>query len=180
MATWNTDPAHSSVEFSAKHLMVSTVRGRFGTFNAVLEFDEDNPAASSVEATIETGSITTGATDRDNHLRSGDFLESEKFPTMTFKSTAVEVTGENKGKVTGDLTLRGATKPVTLDVDYIGKLTDPWGNARVAFEASATINREEWGLTWNKALETGGVLVGRDIKIMLDFAFVKVTEAEAV
>lgn len=181
MAIWNIDPAHATAEFSARHMMVATVRGRFAPPTGTLEFDPANPAAASVEATIDATTLTSGQADRDAHLKSPDFLDVANFPTITFKSTKVEVTGENEANVTGDLTIRGITKPVTLKAEYLGSATDPWGNTKAGFTAETKINREDWGLTWNVALEAGGVLVGKDIKLSIDaeFALVKTPEAEA-
>lgn len=178
MATWKFDAAHTSASFSAKHLMVTTVRGHFAAPTGTLEFDPENPAASKVEATIDATTLVTGVTDRDNHLKSADFLEVDKYPTITFKSTKVELTGDSEGKVTGDLTIHGVTRPVTLNVEYLGMVNSPFGDKRVGFTATAKINREDWGLTWNVAIEAGGVLVGKDIKLELDLEAILVPEAE--
>lgn len=177
MSQWNIDASHSNVEFSVKHLMVTTVRGRFTAFSGTINFDPANPAAGSVDVTIEANSITTGTVDRDNHLRSADFFDVENHPHLTFKSTHVEVTGENSAKISGDLTIRGVTHPVILDVEFNGTNKDPWGQTKAAFEATTKINREDFGLTWNQALETGGVLVGKEIKISLDVQAVQVVES---
>ncbi len=171
MANWNIDPAHSNVGFVVKHMVVTKVRGKFTDVDAELNFDQDNPANSSVNATIQVASISTGAADRDNHLRSADFFEVENFPTMTFKSISVEVENDSVAKVHGDLTIRDVTKPVVLDVQFLGTGKNPWGVEVAGFEASTKINREDFGLTWNQALETGGVLVGKDITIELDVQF---------
>lgn len=176
MATWKLDSAHTSAAFSARHMMVTTVRGTLGTITGELEFDPANPAAAKVEATIDAKGLNSGVPDRDNHLRSADFLDVENYPTITFKSTRVEVTGENTGKVHGDLTIRGVTRPVVLDVEYHGQSPSPFGDTRAGFTATTKINREDWGLTWNVALETGGVLVGKEVKIDLDVEAVLVTE----
>ena len=178
MATWKFDPAHTTVSFSARHMMVTTVRGRFDPPTGVLSFDPQNPAASSVEAEIAASTVNTGVEMRDNHLRSADFLEAETYPTLTFKSTKVEVTDENEGKVTGDLTIHGVTRPVTLNVEYLGLVNSPFGDQRAGFTASTKINREDWGLTYNMAIEAGGVLVGKDIKIELDVEAILVPESE--
>jgi polyisoprenoid-binding protein YceI len=178
MATWKFDPAHTTVSFSARHMMVTTVRGTFAPPKGKLEFDPENPAAAYVEAEIDATSLTSGVTDRDNHLRSADFLDAANFPTLTFKSTKVEVTDDNEGKVTGDLTIRGVTHPVTLKVEYLGAVNSPFGDKRAGFVASTKINREDWGLTWNVAIEAGGVLVGKDIKIELDVEAILVPETE--
>lgn len=178
MATWNLDPAHSRANFSARHMMVTTVRGGFDKLSGTLEFDPKNPQASSVNATIEAASINTGVGDRDNHLRSADFLDVENYPTITFKSTNVKVTGDDSADVTGDLTIRGVTRPVTLKVEFLGE-SSGMGTERAGFEATTKINREEFGLTWNVALETGGVLVGKDITLNIDAQVIKATQGEA-
>jgi polyisoprenoid-binding protein YceI len=176
MAQWNFDKAHTNVEFVVRHMMVSNVRGSFGEYDGIINFDPANPAASSVEVTIQTASINTGVADRDNHLRSADFFDAATYPTITFKSTAVQVVDDNNVKLTGDLTMHGVTKPVTLDVEYLGQGNSPFGDVRAGFEASTKINREDFGLGWNVALEAGGVLVGKEIKIQLAVEAVKVTE----
>ena len=176
MAQWNFDKGHSNVEFVVRHMMVSNVRGSFGEYDGIINFDPANPAASSVEVTIQTASINTGVVDRDNHLRSADFFDTATYPTITFKSTGVQVVDDNNVKLTGDLTMHGVTKPVTLDVEYLGQGNSPFGDVRAGFEASTKINREDFGLGWNVALEAGGVLVGKEIKIQLAVEAVKVTE----
>lgn len=162
-------------------MMVTTVRGRFAPPTGTLEFDPANPAAAHVEATIDATTLTSGQADRDAHLKHPDFLDVANYPTITFNSTHVELTGDTEARVTGDLTIRGVTKPVTLNVEYIGVATDPWGNTKAGFTAETKINREDWGLTWNIALEAGGVLVGKEIKLNIDteFILVKTPEAEA-
>ncbi len=178
MTQWQIDPTHSRVEFAVKHMMVSTVRGNFDDFSATLEFDPANPAASAVSATVQLASINTGTADRDNHLRSADFFDVENFPAMTFTSTGVKLDGERVAQVTGDLTIRGVTKSVTLEVEFLGEGVTPFGNKMAAFEATGKINREEFGLTWNVALEAGGVLVAKDVKISLEVQFVPVAQPE--
>lgn len=179
MSVWKIDSAHANANFAVRHMMVSTVRGRLGKVEGELQFDPENPNDASVEVTIDAASIDTGIVDRDNHLRSADFLDVEKFPEIKFKSTNVEVSSDNEGKVYGDLTIRGVTRPVVLNVNYLGLTTNPLTNSQtVGFEATTRINREEWGLEWNLALETGGWLVGKDIKITLDVEAVPVTVAE--
>lgn len=171
--TWTIDGAHSVAEFSVRHMMISTVRGSFSNFTGEIHLDPDHPEEGHVEAQIDVSSISTGEDKRDDHLRSGDFFEVEKYPHITFKSTSVKVKSDTKFLVTGDLTIRDVTKPVDLEVEYLGRMPkDLYGKDRVAFEATTTVNREEFGLTWNQALETGGVLVGNDIKISLDIAAV--------
>ncbi len=176
MAIWKLDSAHTIASFSTRHMMVTTVRGTLGTVTGEVEFDAANPAAASVTATIDTAGLNSGVADRDNHLRSADFLDVEKFPSVTFKSTRIEVTGDDTAKVHGDLTIRGVTRPVVLNAEYIGQVASPFGDTRVGFTASTKINREDFGLTWNVALEAGGVLVGKDIKVELDVEAVLVTE----
>lgn len=161
-------------------MMVTTVRGTFAPPKGKLEFDTEHPEQSYVEAEIDTTTLTSGVIDRDNHLRSADFLEVDKYPTLTFKSTKVEVKSENEGKVTGDLTIRGVTRPVTLNVEFLGLVNSPFGDKRAGFVATTKINREDWGLTWNVAIEAGGVLVGKEIKIEIDVEAILVTESEPV
>ncbi len=171
--TWSIDGAHSTAEFTVRHMMISTVRGSFSTFTGEIHLDPDHPEEGYVEAKIDVTSITTGEEQRDNHLRSADFFEVEKFPHITFKSTSVKAKSENKFIVTGDLTIRDVTKPVDLEVEYLGRMPkDLFGKDRVAFVATTKIDREEFGLTWNQALETGGVLVSKDINIELNIAAV--------
>jgi polyisoprenoid-binding protein YceI len=170
-STWQIDPNHSLVEFSAKHLMITTVKGRFTTVSGTIEVDEQNPDRSRVEAEIAAATLVTGAEQRDQHLRSPDFLDVEKFPTISFRSKRIQGTSKNPGdefRVTGDLTIHGTTREVTLDAVYEGTGKDPWGGERVSFSATTKIDRRDFGLTWNQALETGGLLVGNDIKISLE------------
>jgi polyisoprenoid-binding protein YceI len=179
MATWNLDPAHTSAGFVARHMMVTTVRGKFNTVSGTLEFNPDKPEAARVDVTIDAASISSGVEDRDNHLRSADFLEVEQFPQITFTSKRVNVTGKNEYDVIGDLSLHGVTREVTLKTEYLGQSPSPFGDVRAGFVASAKINREDWGLTWNAALETGGVLVSKEIKLDIDVEAVLVGEAAA-
>jgi polyisoprenoid-binding protein YceI len=167
-ATYEIDPVHSQVGFKARHLMVSWVRGTFGTFSGSINFDAKNPAVASVMASIDATSISTGNGQRDGHLKSPDFLDVAKYPTLAFKSKKFE--GKNgKFKVTGDLTLHGVTKEVSLDVDGLSSESkDDWGNLRVGATGTTKISRKDFGLTWNKAVETGGVVVGDEIEITLD------------
>jgi polyisoprenoid-binding protein YceI len=169
MALWKFDPAHASAQFAARHMMVMTVRGSFKKLDGFVEYDPANPAAARVEATIDAASIDTAMADRDNHLRSPDFLDVANFPTITFKSTKVTPKGGDRATITGDLTIRGVTRSVELDAELVGMSVNPFTKANHAgFSASTKINREDWGLTWNVALEAGGVLVGKDIGITLD------------
>lgn len=165
--TWDIDPAHSSAGFAVRHLMISTVRGRMAVKSGTIVFDERHPEASRVEAVIDATSVDTGATDRDNHLRSTDFFDAANHPTLRFESTRVEALGEDKYRVTGDLTIRGVTRAVTLDVEKEGEAVDPWGNHKAGLVATTTIDRTHWGLTWNAALEAGGVLVADKVKLEL-------------
>jgi polyisoprenoid-binding protein YceI len=169
---WRLDPAHTIVEFSAKHLMITTVKGRIPDVKGTIYIDEKNPKNSSVEATLNAASLDTRTEQRDQHLRSADFLEVEKYPEIKFRSTRIEGEGDSF-KVTGDLTIRDVTKPITLDVDLEGRTKDPWGGERVGFSAKGKIDRRDFGLTWNQVLEAGGVVVGNDIKINLDVQAVK-------
>jgi polyisoprenoid-binding protein YceI len=165
---WTIDPAHTDVGFSVKHMMITTVRGRFSGVSGRIELDEERPERSSVDVTIEAASITTGTPDRDNHLRSGDFLDVASWPELTYRSREVEATGEGSWRVTGDLTLHGVTKEVVLEVTEEGRGRDPWGGTRASFSATTKIDRRDFGLTWNAALETGGVLVENDVGISLE------------
>jgi Uncharacterized conserved protein len=174
---WNIDAAHTLVEFAAKHMMITTVKGRFADVRGTLTIDETQPDRSTVEVTMEAKSINTHSEDRDKHLRSAEFLDVAQFPALTFKSGRTEGTSNQQGKsftVTGDLTIRGVTRAVTLQATYEGRGRDPWGGERVSFSADTKIDRREFGLTWNAALEAGGVLVSNDIKIHIDVQAVRV------
>ncbi|GKV55060.1 polyisoprenoid-binding protein [Sporosarcina sp. NCCP-2222] len=169
MANWTVDNSHSSIGFSVKHMMVSKVKGVFENYSATVTADDlTDLTTASITFDIQTASINTKSEDRDNHLRSADFFNAEDFPTISFQSTNIVKDGDDEYKVTGDLTIKDVTKPVTFDVEYNGKGTNPWGVEVYGFEAETKLNREEFGLTWNAALETGGVLVGKDIKISID------------
>ena len=165
--TWVLDPSHSSVEFVAKHLMVTKVRGSFAEFEGAIHI-EDSLEDSWAEATIKTASITTRDAKRDGHLTSGDFLEIESYPEMTFKSSSLKHVEDNRYEAEGDLTVKGVTKPVVLNVEYNGVGTTPWGNEVAFFSASTEINREDFGMTWNQALESGGVLVSKKVRIEIE------------
>ncbi len=172
--TWNIDPAHSAAEFKVKHMMISNVKGKFSGLSGVLSLNEGDPSASTVQATIPVASLSTADDQRDAHLKSADFFDAEKFPTLTFQSTAVKATGAGEYAVTGNLTMHGVTQSVTFAVEgpsAPGK--DPWGNLRIGLSATTKINRKDFGLVWNAALETGGVLVGEDVAITLDVQFIK-------
>jgi polyisoprenoid-binding protein YceI len=179
MATWNLDKTHTSIEFVATHMMFTRVRGKFEDFSGVISYDPANPNASSVEVTIQAASINSGVTDRDNHLKSPDFLDVANFPTITFKSTKVEVSGD-KAKIHGDLTIRNVTRPVVIEAEAVGQGVNPWGMKVAGFSGSTKINREDYGLTWNVVLEAGGVLVSKEITINLDVQAVLAAEAAAV
>ena len=165
--TWVIDPTHSEVGFVARHLMVTKVRGSFADVTGTVQV-ADEVAQSVADVTIQTASVTTGTADRDGHLRSADFFDVENFPQITFVSTSFD--GDT---LTGDLTIKDVTKPVTLDVEFNGVATDPWGNDKAAFEATGELNRTDWGLTWNANLEKGGVLVSEKIKLVLDVQLAK-------
>ncbi|MEA2604406.1 MAG: hypothetical protein QOF89_5398 [Acidobacteriota bacterium] len=180
--TWQIDPAHSSVELAVKHMMFTTVRGRFKDVKGTIEVDEQNPDRSSVNAEIRTASIDTGVADRDTHLRSPDFLDVESYPTITFRSTRVEGAMDREGdrfRVVGDLTIHGTTREVTLDCVYEGRGKDPWGGERAGARATTKIDRRDWGLTWNQALEAGGILVGHDVRIEVEVQAVKAVPVPA-
>jgi polyisoprenoid-binding protein YceI len=160
------DRSHSEVAFQVRHLL-SKVRGRFAEFSGTIRYDESNPQNSHVDVTIQARSIDTAEVDRDKHLRSADFFEVEKYPTLTFTSTSVTPRGENNYDVVGDLAVHGVTRQVTLPASFLGAAQDPWGNTKFVFEAELTLNRKDFGLTWNAALETGGFLVGDEVRVSL-------------
>src|SRR5581483_9724491 len=167
---WEIDPTHSQATFSVRHLMIATVKGQFKIIRGQLHIDEQNPANSWVEAEADVASIDTRDTNRDAHLRSPDFFEAEKYPTITFKSTKVERVSGEEFKVTGDLTMHGVTKQVIFDGEYTGQIKDTFGNLRAGLSAKATINRKDFGLNWNVALESGGVMVSDNVKIEIDLS----------
>ena len=175
--TWQLDPAHSSVEFSVKHMMMTTVRGRFKNIQATLRGDRDHPEAAGVEATLDAASIDTGVADRDGHLRGPDFFDAERFPQITFRSTRIE--GEapkqegDRFQLVGELTIRDSAMEVVLDCAYEGRGTDPWGKTRAGFTFRTELDRREWGLRWNQALETGGVLVANKVRVDGEVQFVR-------
>ncbi|HWW59996.1 MAG TPA: YceI family protein [Thermoanaerobaculia bacterium] len=179
--TWQIDPAHSAVEFAVKHMMFTTVRGRFKDVTGTIEVDEQHPERSTVNVEIAAASIDTGVADRDAHLRSADFLDVEKHPLITFRSKRVEG-AKNDGspfKLIGDLTIRGKSVEVALDSAWLGSGKDPWGNTKGGAEGTAKIDRRDWGLTWNQALETGGILVANDIRIEIQVQAVKAVAVAA-
>ncbi len=178
--TWQIDSVHSHIYFTARHMMISKVRGQFESFSGTVSFDEENPTRTTVDIEIEVNSLNTKDEQRDGHLRSGDFFDAANYPVARFQSTRVEQIDENTGKLYGNLTIRGVSKPVVLDVEYAGQAKSPWGQVSAGFSASASVNRKDWGLNWNQALETGGVLVGDKIQLEIELELVKVVEAEAV
>jgi len=172
--TWNIDPVHSVAEFKVKHMMISNVKGQFPKISGKLTLDESDLTKSKVETSIETASIETRDPQRDGHLKSADFFDVEQFPTMSFKSTGIKVVGDSELSVEGDLTIRDTTRKVLFTVEGpTPPAKDPWGNTRVAVSATTKINRKDFGLTWNAALETGGILVGDEVTVTLDVQFVK-------
>jgi polyisoprenoid-binding protein YceI len=171
--TWTIDASHSRLGFSAKHAMVTTVRGSFTDFEGSLVLNGDDPAQSSATVVIRTASFYTGVADRDGHVRGEDFLDVEKFPTLTFTSTKVVQDGGDAYVMTGDLTIRDVTRPVDLKLEFEGTQQDPFGNNRVGFTGETTINRKDFGLAWNVALDKGGMLVSEKIKIQLDISAIK-------
>lgn len=178
--TWQIDSAHSHIYFTARHMMISKVRGQFESFSGEVNYDEENPTRTTVDIQIDAASLNTKEAQRDGHLKSPDFLDVANYPVVRFQSTKVEQTSADSGKLYGNLTIRDVTKPVVLDVEYAGQAQSPWGNISAGFSGSTAINRKEWGLNWNQALETGGVLVGDKIQIEIELELVKVAELEAV
>ena len=167
MKKWTIDAAHSEIGFSVKHMMISKVKGSFTSFDATVEANEENLNDALIDFKIDVASINTNNTDRDNHLRSADFFDAENFPHITFKANDIVKKGDEY-ELTGDITIKDVTRPATFEVEYGGKGTNPWGVEVVAFSAEGKVNRKDFGLTWNQALETGGVMVGEDIKISLE------------
>ena len=178
-ATWRIDPAHSHLEFAVKHLMISTVKGRFGELEGTVVVEDDDAETARIEVEIAARSIDTRVEKRDDHLRSADFLHAEQYPTLRFESTGVERIAGERLRVKGDLTIRDATREVTLDVEELGRVQDPWGGERAVFRATTKIDRKDFGLTWNQALETGGVLVGDEVRISIDAQLVLQDEAQS-
>ena len=174
--TYTLDPAHSRIGFVARHAMVTKVRGSFNEFTGSGYFDQENPDNSHLSVTIEAASVDTRNADRDAHLRTNDFFDMENHPQITFTSTSAEQTDDSSYRVTGDLTIKGVTKPVTLDVEVEGPAIDPYGNVRIGLEGSTVVNRKDWGVNWNAPLEAGGVLVGE--KVTLEFEVSAVRESE--
>jgi len=172
VGTWTVDAAHSQIGFSVRHMKIATVRGTFDVFEGGFSVAE-SPAASTAWAKIDASSINTGSADRDAHLNTADFFEVESHPELTFASTGVDIDGDDRARLNGELTIRGVTRPITLDVEFHGIITDTTGTARAAFTATGKINREDFALTWNQTLETGGVLVSKDVKLEIEVAAVR-------
>jgi polyisoprenoid-binding protein YceI len=176
--SWKIDPAHAQITFSARHMMIMNVRGQFEKFTGEVDFDEQNPALSTVDVQIDAASLNTNEPKRDAHLKSPDFLDVENYPYISFRSKRVEADGERHGRIIGDLTIRDVTREVVLETEYLGMSQNPWGMTSAGFSAHTRINRKEWGLIWNVALETGGMLVGDEIGINIDLEIIKQAEAE--
>lgn len=171
---WNIDPVHSTAQFKVKHMMISNVKGEFTSIHGILDLNVDDVTKSSVEASIDATTINTREPQRDAHLKSADFFDVEKFPVLTFKSTRISKVGEGELSVTGDLSIHGVTRSVDFEVEGPSAPTkDPWGNTRIGLSATTKINRKDFGLTWNAALETGGILVGEEVTLTLDVEFVR-------
>ncbi|HEX8945290.1 MAG TPA: YceI family protein [Gemmatimonadaceae bacterium] len=177
--TWAIDPAHAELGFAVRHLMLSTVRGRFGAVSGTITVDENDPRSAKVDVTVDVASIDTRQEMRDNHLRSADFFDAANHPTMHFVSKRIEGDVTKTFKVIGDLTIRGTTREIALDVTFEGRAKDPWGNDRAGFSASGKLNRHDFGLNWNQALEAGGVTVGAEVKLTLDVEIVRQAAAAA-
>ncbi len=171
--TWAIDPAHAELGFAVRHLMLSTVRGRFGAVNGTITVDENDPTSAKVDVTIDVTSIDTRQEMRDNHLRSADFFDAANHATMHFVSKRIDGDVTKTFRLIGDLTIRGTTREITLDATFEGRTTDPWGNDRAGFSATGKLNRRDFGLNWNQALETGGVVVGDEVKLTLDVEVVR-------
>jgi polyisoprenoid-binding protein YceI len=171
--TWDIDPTHTRIGFAVRHAMVATVRGNFAVFSGVLHLDHAEPGKSSAEVEIDAASINTGNQQRDDHLRSPDFLDVANYPTITFQSTSAEVKGGDEYLLHGDLTIKGVSKPVSVEFEKTGTSVDPWGGHRVGFEGRTKVNRKEWGLSFNAALETGGVLISEKVTLEFDIAAVR-------
>jgi len=179
METWNFDLVHSDIGFWVRHLMISKVRGHFNKWSGSLEIDEAKPEASKVSIDIDASSIDTKEEQRDNHLRSVDFLDVANYPVINFESTGVQKTGDSEYTATGNLTIHGVTKPVVLGVEYAGRTKDPWGGERAGFTAKTAIDRKDWGLGWNMALEAGGFVVGDKVEIQIEAEVVKAQQTVA-
>jgi polyisoprenoid-binding protein YceI len=174
--SWKIDLDHSTIQFSGRHMIVTTVRGRFDKFTANLEFDEQHPERTTVDVQIEAASLSSNYVERDNHLRSPDFLDVAQYPYITFKSKRVELVGSDRARLSGDLTIKGVTREVSLNVEHLGQYKSPWNTVSAGFSAQTKINRKDWGLTWNMALETGGLLVSEEITLTIELEVVKQVE----
>jgi polyisoprenoid-binding protein YceI len=175
--SWKIDSAHTLASFTVRHMMISNVRGEFEKVTGAVDFNEENPTEATVDVQIDVASINTRDSQRDQHLKSPDFFNIELYPKISFKSKSVERTGDTSARLIGDLTIKDITREVSLDVDYAGLATSPWGATSAGFTATTKINRKDWDLNWNVALETGGWLVGEEIKINIDLEIIKETEA---
>lgn len=171
--SWKIDPVHTEINFTARHMMISNVRGRFEKFSGTVEFDEKNPTVSAVNVEIEAASINTKEPQRDGHLRSPDFFNADKYPYLIFRSTRIEAVDESHGRIYGDLTIRDVTRPVVLETTFNGIAKSPMGTTNAGFSATTRVNRKEWGLNWNVALETGGWLVGDEINISIEVEIIQ-------
>ena len=176
--TWDLDPAHTRLGFAARHAMVATVRGGFNVFSGVIKIDHADPTKSSAEVEIDAASVFTNNEQRDGHLKSGDFLDVENHPKIIFRSSRAEVVSAEEYKLHGELEIKGQAHPVVLDLEFQGSSPDPFGNTRAGFEGRTTVNRKDWGLTWNVAIEGGGLLVGDKVKLELDVSAIKRPEAD--
>lgn len=176
---WNVDSSHSGINFSVRHMVVSKVRGRFTKYDVKLSLDSEDLTRSTVQASIDAASIDTGVAQRDEHLRSADFFDAEKYPELRFQSKRIERVDDERYRLVGDLTIRDATRELVLDVEYGGRAKDPWGNERVGFVAKATLDRKDFGLGWNQLLETGGVLVGDRIELDLEIEAINASATQA-
>ncbi len=176
--SWQIDSSHSQINFSVRHMMISKVRGSFENFGGTVNFDEENPTNTAVNIDVDLASISTGEEQRDGHLKSPDFFNVDEYPTMKFVSTRVEQDDEQNGRLYGQLTIKDVTKEVVLNVEYAGIAKSPWGTESAGFSATGSLNRKDWGLNWNQALETGGVLVGDKINIEIELELVKVAQTE--
>ncbi len=171
--TWAIDPAHSQIQFKVRHMMISTVTGTFDKFRSEVEMTGEDLSTAKVFFEADTASIHTGSADRDNHLRSADFFDVENHPKLTFKATSIENAGDNEWKVKGDLTIRGVTRPITLDMEWNGVNKDPWGNMKAGLVVRGKINRKDYGLNWNAMLETGGVLVSDEVRVECEVQYAR-------
>ena len=176
--SWQIDSSHSHINFTARHMMISKVRGSFESFSGTVNFDEENQVNTTVDIVVDLTSINTQDAQRDGHLKSPDFFDVENYPTMQFVSTRVEQDDTHNGRLIGNLTIKGVTHEVALDVEYAGVAKSPWGTESAGFSANGSINRKDWGLTWNQTLETGGVLVGDKINLEIELELVKQAQAE--